>query len=231
MNQLYNINTAYSLTQTLYGIDPSPDDFEDLAMNAWQLIGNKHTRLYRYVGDTSNMELELPCNVAHIESVHIPITDAQVTSNKDDFVDINSIYIENYIDAWNTLDSPFYQKGKLVKYVEGNNSLYFDKDYKHVMVVYHGVIADENDGTPLVNDKELQAIAAYVAYVEMFKDAIKKRDRNSLTLAQTIKEDWLRRCNAARQPEHLSQNDMDAILDVKYRWDRKCYGKSMKPIL
>ena len=34
MNQLYNINTAYSLTQTLYGIDPSPDDFEDLAMNA-----------------------------------------------------------------------------------------------------------------------------------------------------------------------------------------------------
>ena len=57
------------------------------------------------------------------------------------------------------------------------------------MVVYHGVIADENDGTPLVNDKELQAIAAYVAYVEMFKDAIKKRDRNSLTLAQTIKED------------------------------------------
>ena len=99
MNQLYNINTAYSLTQTLYGIDPSPDDFEDLAMNAWQLIGNKHTRLYRYVGDTSNMELELPCNVTHIESVHIPITDAQVTSNKDDFVDINSIYIENYIDA------------------------------------------------------------------------------------------------------------------------------------
>ena len=31
--------------------------------------------------------------------------------------------------------------------------------------------------------------------------------------------------------DHLSQNDMNAILDVKSRWDRKQYGKSHKPIL
>ena len=41
----------------------------------------------------------------------------------------------------------------------------------------------------------------------------------------------MRLCNAARIPAHLSQNDLDSILDVKTRWDRKQYGKSFKPVL
>jgi hypothetical protein len=48
-------------------------------------------------------------------------------------------------------------------------------------------------------------------------------------LAQIVKEDWLRGCNAARVPEHMSQNDMNAILDAKTSWNRKSYGKSFKP--
>lgn len=99
MNTLYNINSAYPMVQSLYGIDPNPEDFEDLAMNAWNLIGNKHTRLYRFVADTENSELELPCNVQHIESVHIPVNDAQVTSNQRVFGQLDSLFIEGYIDA------------------------------------------------------------------------------------------------------------------------------------
>lgn len=34
MSALYNINSAYPLVQTLYGIDPDPEDFEDIAMRA-----------------------------------------------------------------------------------------------------------------------------------------------------------------------------------------------------
>lgn len=231
MNDLYNIKSAYPLVQQLYDVDPDPDDFEDIAMVAWERIGNKHTRLYRFIGNTTNHTLKLPCNVCDIESVHIPINDAQYTSNQRLFGDLDSLFIEGYIDAWNFMRDPFNQRGKLLKYDEGKNELYFSRDYHHVMVVYHGIIADEDDGTPLVNEKERQAIAAYVAYVDFFKDALKKRDRNSLAISQTLKEEWLRRCNAARIPFHLSQNDMNAVLDVKYRWDRKWYGKSLKPIL
>jgi hypothetical protein len=57
-----------------------------------------------------------------------------------------------------------------------------------------------------------------------------KKDSNLIQLANTIKSDWLQMCNAARIPDHLSQNDMDAILDVRVRWDRKMYGKSFKSI-
>ena len=79
--ELSNILAAYSLCQTLYGITPNEDDFEDLALEAWNRIGNKHTRLYRYIGEVKDGVLELPCNVDLIESVHAPFPDAQMTSS------------------------------------------------------------------------------------------------------------------------------------------------------
>ena len=32
--KLYHINSVYPLIQSLYGIDPNPEDFEDLAITA-----------------------------------------------------------------------------------------------------------------------------------------------------------------------------------------------------
>ena len=205
---LSNINAAYSLCESLYGVELDEDTFEDLALEAWSRIGTKHTRLYRYIGDVKDHKLELPCNVDVIESVHIPLPDAQFSSNQ-----------RNH--AWSS---------NIFKYDEGDGVLYFSRNYPKVMVVYHGIIADEEDGLPLVNDKELRAIASFCAYTSIYKESIRKRDGNLVKLAQIIKEDWLRNCNAARTPEHLSQNDMDAILDVSTSWNRKKYGVSFKPM-
>lgn len=57
------------------------------------------------------------------------------------------------------------------------------------MVVYHGIIADDEDGLPLITEKEKQAIACYVAYALYFNEGLRKRDQTSLTLAQTLKTD------------------------------------------
>ena len=228
--ELSNINAAYSLCDSLYGVTPDENNFEDLALTAWNKIGVKHTRLYRVEGSVKDGVLELPCNVDSglIESVHIPIPDAQVSSSSVNFPWQN-IWIETYIDRFPKLNDPYFHPGKLIKYDEGNNELYFAHDYPRVMVVYHGILADEEDGLPLVNDKELTAIATFVAYASLYREGIKKRDGNIIKLAQVVKEDWLRACNAARIPDHLSQNDMDAILDAKTSWNRKQYGKSFKP--
>lgn len=226
---LHNFRAAYAEADTLYGITASENEFEDIALNGWGRIGNKHTRLYRYIGDVVNGKLELPCNADVIESVHIPIPDAQLTYPETDFGAIPSIWTEGYVDFWKWNEDPYWTRGKLVKYDEGDGVLYFKHDYRRVMVVYHGIIMDDEQ-LPLLNDKELNAVAAFVAYVTLNKEGIRKRDGNIIKLAQIIKEDWLRLCNAARIPEHFSQNDMDRILDVKVRWDRKCYGKSIKPI-
>ena len=81
---LNKFNAAYSLAESLYGVSASEDDFEDIALDGWGRIGNKHTRLYRYIGDVVDNKLVLPCNVDVIESVHVPIPDAQMTSNLSD---------------------------------------------------------------------------------------------------------------------------------------------------
>ena len=229
--KFYDLNAAYSLAQTLYGVEPSPTDFEDIALNAWTLINNKHTRLYKYVGDTKNHELPLPCNVDIIESVHIPIEDAQMTSNKTVFNSIETLFIENYINCWKRIDDPYYNVGKLVKYKEGDNTLYFTRDYKRVMVIYHGILVNNETGLPMITDKEMQAIAAYVGFALLYKESLVKRDKNLMQMAMQVKLEWLRACTAARVPEHLSQNDMDKILDASVRWDRKQYGKSLHSLL
>ena len=230
--QLFNINTVYGLVETLYGITPNESNFEDIVMNGWSYINNKHTRLYRYMADADeNGVLDLPCNVDVIESVHIPMPDAKMTSNKTVFNEINTLFTEGYIDAWKRLEDPYWTRGKLVKYDEGNNQLFFARPYKNIMVVYHGIIADEETGLPLVTDKEIKALAAYVAYASLYREGIQKRNPDIIQFAQTIYADWLKLCNAARIPEHLSQNEMDSILDVKTRWDRKQYGRSYKPTL
>ena len=228
---LHNFNAAYGLADSLYGVTVTENDFEDIAFNGWLQIGNKHTRLYRYIGNVEHGQLILPCNVDIIESVHVPLPDAQLTSNQSDLTFIDSLWTESYVDFWKHGEDPYWTRGKLVKYDEGNGVLYFKKDYKNVMVVYHGILVDEENGLPLLNDKELNAVAAYIAYVSIYKEGIRKRDGNLIQLSQTIKADWLRLCNAARIPEHFSQNDMDRILDVKVRWDRKQFNKSIKPIL
>ena len=229
--ELHNFNAAYGLADSLYGITVSESEFEDIAMDGWERIGNKHTRLYRYIGDVINGELILPCNVDEIESVHVPISDAQFTSNKSDLAFLDSTWTEEYIDFWKVETDPYWTKGKYVKYDEGNGVLYFNRDYKHVMVVYHGVFVDDENGLPLLNNKELRAIATYVAFVSLNKEAIRKRDGNLLKLAAVIEEKWNKLCSAARVPERFTQNDMDKILDVRVRWDRKQFGKSLKPIL
>jgi hypothetical protein len=54
--------------------------------------------------------------------------------------------------------------------------------------VYHGVIVDE-EGLPLITSKEMRAIAAYVAYMSMYKKSLVNRDATAFQFAQTLKED------------------------------------------
>ena len=186
--KLYNIKSAYGLANDLYGITISETTFENLALNAWELIGNKHTRLYRYIGSTEDKALELPCNADLVESVHLPINDAQLTNSDLNQINIDNIATERYIDKYKAFDNVYYNPGKFAKYKEVDGILYFNKDYPKVMVIYHGVEVDD-EGLPKINDKEMRAIAAYVAYATIYKEGLVKRDGNLIQLAGTIQAD------------------------------------------
>ena len=74
------------------------------------------------------------------------------------------------------------------------------------------------------------AIATYCAYVTKFKEGLRTNNANIINMAQVLKNEWNKFCDAARVPEELDQNDMNQILDAKSSWDRKRYNKSIKPV-
>ena len=186
--ELMNIKTAFSALNTFYGIEMKESDFEEIALNAWELIGNKHTELKEYIGNAEGGFLTLPCDCVDVESVSLPIIDAKLTDTLINGINGESIATEIYSELKPSLDSPYYNEEKLVKYKKAGNRLQFDENYKNIKIVYHGVIMDEDD-LPLINDKEMRAIAAYVAYARTYREGLMKKDGNIINLANSMKQD------------------------------------------
>ena len=118
--------------------------------------------------------------------------------------------------------------GKLIQYEQVGNTLYFQKNYGRLNILYKGILMDE-DGLPQLTDKEATAIATYIAYVQKYKEGIKTNNTLDINLASSLYSNWTRQCDQARVTS-LSQNDMNTILDIKNSWDRKSYGITYKPI-
>lgn len=225
-----NFKSVYSQAHILYGTTLDTTNFEDIALSGWELIGNRQTTLYKYTTSTEHRKIQLPCNVDVIEAVFAPFVDAQTSTNYSIYPNIYNRWIEEYIESWKNNKSVFYDKGALLKYRQEGDYLVFDRDYPNVTILYHGIVVDE-EGLPYLTDKEVQALAAYCAYIDIYKKSLVQKDGNLFQLATAVKSDWLRLCNSARIPNHLSQNELNDVLDVKTRWDRKIYSKNFKPIL
>lgn len=222
MNNFYQ---ALNQANILYGIEMSEDDFAELGLNAWNYIGNKTVKLHKYSAniDDETLSVQLPCNADIIEAV---------TSTQEDYTPTkeNTLIIETGIESNKYNTNPLYQSGSYIPYNRIGNNLYFDKNYGTVNILYKGVVLDE-DGLPEITDKEAIAIATYVAWVQKYKQGLITNNAAIINMANLLKADWNRMCDAARVPDYISQNEMDEIINVKFRWDRKGFGRSYKPLL
>ena len=226
-----DFNYIYTVANSLYGLELEPEQFEELGLTAWNLIGNKTVRLYNYSADIScdNLSVQLPCNCDIIEAVTYNHEDWNYSTNKTVNVDYNSQFTEQYIEARKLYQSPLYISGKYAKYERVGDILYFDKDYGKVNILYKGVILDE-DGLPKVNEKEALAIATYIAFATKQKQGWITNNQNIIQLAQYLYQQWLKYCDSARVPLSIDQNTMNQVLDAKSSWNRKVYNKAYKPI-
>lgn len=228
-----NFRYALTLAQTLYDVEGDSEDLIEIGLVAYNFIGNKNTQLIKTVLDVNceDGSVQLPCGVLAIEAVTLQgLEDWNYTSNIKDQGDTNSLYTEQYIESQKSFLDPHYVSGKFLKYRKVGDKLYVNKGLDKVLVLYHTEILDE-DNLPEINDKEAIAIADYIAYTVKYKEAIKTNNRLILQMAQELKQQWLFHCDAARVPEHVSQNEMDAMLNSLSQWGRKTYGKSYKYIM
>lgn len=223
----------YALTQAnmLYELELIPEDFEEIGLMAWNLIGNKLCKMYKYdtVIDPDTLTVELPCNCDQVESVTYSFEDWQNVSNLTMNGDISTSFTENYIEGRKAYNSPLYDSGKFANYELIDNTLYFNRNYGRIRVLYKGVVLDDT-GLPRLTNKESLAIATYCANVMLFKQGLKTNNPNIIKMSQLIEQKWNKLCDAARVGESISQNDMDHVLDAKNSWNRKIFNKSYKPI-
>lgn len=228
MNNFYY---ALSLAETLYGVNMQEEDFEEIAILAFNQIGNKRSKLYRYSVclDSCEKSIELPCNADEIEAVTTDFEDFQHVSNSNNQGLPGSFVTEQYIESKKAFKSPYYISGKYIPYERVGNTLYFQDHVNKVNILYKGQQLDDN-GLPEITDKEAMAIATYVAYIVKFKEAMTSANKGSGEAAQILKQQWLTQCDQARVPSYVNQNEMDEILDAKNNWNRKIQEKSYKPI-
>lgn len=227
MNKV-NFHYIAVLLDMLYGLELEDEDLEEIGLIAWNLIGNKTTRLYSY-STTINPDdnsIKLPCNASSIESVTIPCEDWSRVTNYSEQGDPRTAFIESYIESSKIFKSSYHVPGKLVKYYQTGDVLYFPENYGTVNILYKGIIMD-GDGLPELSDKEANAIATYIAYVDKYKEGLKTNNGGLIQLAKDLEQKWLKQCDQARVT-NLSANDMNEILDIKVSWDRKSYGIGYK---
>lgn len=230
---MFDFHEALTRAQMLYDLEfTDMEQAEEIGLYAYEHIGNHHTHLYRATLDIDHDGYaELPCNLYAIESVNEACReDWESTSTVHEYGNIDSRAVEDFIESRKVRKDPIYQSGRLIRYRQEGNRIYVGPHVRRVIVLYHGEILD-NDGLPYLTRKEIAAIADYIGYTFKYKEGYRQNNKAALQMAQDLEQKWLFHCDAARVPEFISQNDMDAILDAKTSWNRKKYHFSFKPTL
>lgn len=226
--------TALSHANEMYGLELDPDTFETYGMSAWHKIGNKDIRPKVLKAEPicdgeGGWYICKPCNMDEIEAITLNIEDAQMTSATNNHPGMVNHPVEQWVEANKRDNADLYISGKFVKYRELGDRIYFNEPFKSVNVLYKTLYTDE-DGLPYLNMKEVEAIAAYCAFVHDRKQARLTKDASTFQLAQAEEAAWKRLCDAARVPESISQNQMNNIMDAAVSRDVHNYGRTYKPV-
>lgn len=231
----YPFYAALEQARDMYGLELDEDLFETYGMSAWYKIGNKDcriyvTKIYPEPDPEGGWSVYKPCNLDAIEAITTNYESAQEINSINNNLGIYTHAVEQGIEYSKHDKDALYISGKLVKYKELGDKIYFSEPYRELNLLYKGLYTDE-DGLPFLSNKEVEALAVYCAYVDHYKHGIVNKNQQEITLAQMLKKDWLKACDAARVPENISQNEMNEIMNVFVRRDVHRFGQTYKPIL
>ena len=188
----YPFYTAYTHLHDIFGVDMAEDMFETSAFVAWRNIGNKNyrtykTKLYPQSNPDGGYFVNIPCNCEIIESVTTNYEDYQKTTPTTLAGNNQNGWIEGYVETRKYNTGKLYVSGKFIKYREENNKIILSDRFQVVNILYKGYVVDD-DGLPYLSEKEVDAIAVFCAYTDMFKKALLTRDGASMQLAQILEQ-------------------------------------------
>jgi len=239
----YDFMYGKYLLKDFFDITIHEDDYVERAYNIWRDIGNIATAIHAFefeIGESQTVKL--PCNVEFIESVsegsagecpgNVILYHADWNTDPNRYLadaitnpNANKLLIDKQ-------DSRLHPEGEFIPYelhgTVGSYSLHFDATRKGLkgVVIYRGICVDD-DGNPLLNRKEAEAIAYKMAFIDTQKKAF-MGDQAAMNRLQYIKPESGRKMAAAKIPEYISQNQWNRMLSAMTRHDRKVFWSSYK---
>lgn len=228
--------TAKSRLKSRYGITLPEDEFIEKAYYIWRDIGNIATDPRRYSAVVpQDLIVYLPKDCEFVNSVTTGSM-TEPTGNSGTIMYTSggremesrpsAGLLSNDYEARVTNLRP---EGESINYELGVGFIKLtsqDLFGRTIMIQYDAISVDE-DGLPLLNDKEVEAIAVNLAFQQAQIDMF-RRIQGSDKLAAMLKPEADRLLLAAKSPEKISDEALDRMLDVKTSWDRKTFGNRYK---
>lgn len=228
---LYDFRTALTDLNLFHGISVNEDDFFEIGMLAWKKIGNKRTKYYMLEKQEldANGRVELPCNVHRIEAVTVDKEWCEINNTR--FLPLSTITIPSVVKTLELPDHNLEVIGTFVNYelIQQNGAEFIEvamDEGTPINIIYKGLFVDD-EGFPQLTQKESEAIAWYLLYLDLHKRKLAKQaiDPNDMMRA---KMEWTRACGDARVPEYINQNVIDTVLNVMNSHNRKMYNRPFK---
>jgi hypothetical protein len=205
-------------------------------------IGNVAKTWHVFEGKPDkNRIIQLPCNVEYIESV----SSNRVAYNSLGRITISNDDVEPYYTyspyILDLVDRDRYKTKSLQQSITRPTGQFISYDLlpqnriqlRHdnltdipIYVLYRGIILD-HDGLPMLYLKESMAIASRLAFILTQRDVFKKIP-GAAQILEYIKRESSRLTLACKSPEHMTQQDIDKLLDRQTSFDRKVYGRTYK---
>lgn len=190
-------------------------------------IGTKHNDLFIYNGVVDSLgKLALPCNVEIIEAVGTQEPQHSFESRFSPFAGKSTIIDKSVYRVRERNENYF--KGDFINYEFRGDYLKVHEKWidETIAVMYMGRIVDE-EGRPLITDREAEAIVEYIAYIKE-KQMGYKRIGDGGALAQTAYQAAILAINRARVPVHISQNDIQDLKQVMQSRNQAKYNRHLR---
>lgn len=204
--------TAKARLKSKYDIDMPLDDFIEKAYYIWRTIGNIAINTKSFdVTVPENHIITLPSDCEFISSVRLtqPLATPGNYSSKGRRIQYRDIPL-NY-DVINKSS---------IKMLDQNI-----EDFS--ITITYDAIATDQDGLPLLNDPEVNAIAANVALQKLEIDLFRLTPGVDKVIAY-VKPEADRLLLAARIPEQISDDAINAVLNLKCSYQFKTFGDNLK---
>ena len=234
-----NIRAGLPVLKTRYGMTMDEYDYLDIAVDALRDIRNFGLTEYLTIVKVGKDGIvTIPCNLDYIDAVTSAKTGLKTFNTRVRYEMDNILHMDRYYQALNIMNdlnhyghlgnpglADITGDGYISYHLISPHEIKVQEAHigRNIAIAYTGISVDE-EGFPLINRKQANAIAAQAAKVALFK-AMSTGSQIAGGMMEFVNTEAARLKQAASIPEDITDNEIDEMLDATVTFNRKTYRR------